>query len=261
MTVRPTLEKADKRKTRFSALLTKTHASIQEVSEVIVLMVSMFPGVKYAQFCYRSIEIDKIRALKEKGNFNSMIALSVTSRADLKWWINNIDSSSKPVSHGDPSLSLYLDASKRGWGAACKEARTGGRWKETESELHINELEILAALFALKSFCSSMTNSHVNIYIDNTTAVAYINARGETQSLSCNKVARDIWTWCMVQNLWVSAISLPGKENVVADRESRTFNDNTEWALNDNIFDYIIALYGKPSIDPFASRINTKVLL
>ena len=143
----------------------------------------------------------------------------------------------------------------------CKEATTGGRWTETESELHINELEILAALFALKSFCSSMTNSHVNIYIDNTTAVVYVNAMGGTQSLSCNKVARNIWTWCMVQNLWVSAISLPGKENVDADRESRTFNDNTEWALNDNIFDYIIALYGKPSIDLFASRINKKVPL
>ena len=81
MTVRPTLEKADKLKTRCSALLTKTHASIQEVSEVIGLMVSMFPGVEYAQLFYRSIEIDKIRALKEnKGNFNSMMALSVTSR-------------------------------------------------------------------------------------------------------------------------------------------------------------------------------------
>ena len=57
-----------------------------------------------------------------------------------------------------------------------------------------------------------MTNSHVNIYIANTTAVAYINAMGGTQSLSCNKVARDIWTWCMVRELWVSAISLPCKK-------------------------------------------------
>ena len=30
------------------------------------------------------------------------------------------------------------------------------------------------------------------------------------------------------------------QKNVDADRESRTFNDNTEWALNDNVFDHIL---------------------
>ena len=112
---------------------------------------------------------------------------------------------------------------------------------------------------ALKSFCSSIKNSHVNIYIDYTTAVAYINAMGGTHSMGCNKVACDIWTWCIQRNIWVTAISLPGKENVDADKESRTFNDNTEWALSQNIFHDIIALYSKPSIDLFASRINKKV--
>lgn len=42
--------------------------------------------------------------------------LSDTSVADLKWWIKNVESSFKAVSHGDPTLSLYSDASKEGWG-------------------------------------------------------------------------------------------------------------------------------------------------
>ena len=78
-----------------------------------------------------------------------------------------------------------------------------------------------------------MTNCHINIYIDNTTAVSYINAMGGTHSLECNKIAREIWTWCIQRNIWATAISLPGKENVDADRESRTFNDNTEWSLEE----------------------------
>lgn len=57
----------------------------------------------------------------------------------------------------------------------------------------------------------------------------------------------------------MTAISLPGKENVDADRESRTFNDNTEWSLEENIFHSIVKTYGMPSIDLFASRINRKV--
>ena len=101
-----------------------------------------------------------------------------------------------------------------------------------------------------------MTNSHVNIYIDNTTAVAYINSMGGTHSLGCNEISRDIWTWYIARNLRVTAISLPGKENVDADKESRVFNDSIEWALREKIFHDIFKLYGKPSIDPFASRIN-----
>ena len=65
MTVRPTPEKAEKLKQKCSAVLTKIRVSIHDVSEVIDLMVSMFPGVEYAQFFYRSLEIDKIKALKE----------------------------------------------------------------------------------------------------------------------------------------------------------------------------------------------------
>lgn len=57
----------------------------------------------------------------------------------------------------------------------------------------------------------------------------------------------------------MTAIKLPGKENVDADREPRTFNDNTEWSLNENIFHSIVETYGMPSIDLFASRINRKV--
>ena len=120
--------------------------------------------------------------------------LSDTSVIDLKWWINNVESSFKWISHGDPLLSLYSDASKEGWGAVCKGDKAGGRWTVTESNCHINELETLAACFALKSFCPSMTNCHINIYIDNTTAVSYINAMGGTHSLECNKIAREIWT-------------------------------------------------------------------
>ena len=44
MTVRPTPEKAEKLQQRCSTLLSKTHVSIQEVSEVTGSMVSMFPG-------------------------------------------------------------------------------------------------------------------------------------------------------------------------------------------------------------------------
>ena len=57
----------------------------------------------------------------------------------------------------------------------------------------------------------------------------------------------------------MTAISLPGKENVEADREYRTFNNNTEWSLKEYIFHSIVETHGMPSIDLFASRINREL--
>ena len=54
----------------------------------------------------------------------------------------------------------------------------GGGWTPSEAEYHINILELLAAFFALKCFCSHMNNCHIQIQIDNITALAYINNMG-----------------------------------------------------------------------------------
>ena len=68
-------------------------------------------------FCYRSLEIDKMKALKEsRGNYSEVMISSVTSAIDLKWWIKNVESSFKWISHGEPLLSLYSDAPKEGCG-------------------------------------------------------------------------------------------------------------------------------------------------
>ena len=43
------------------------------------------------------------------------------------------------------------------------------------------------------------------------------------------------------------------------DAESRKLRDNLEWSLHDTLFEKIIAKFGKPNIDLFASRANFKV--
>ena len=45
-------------------------------------------------------------------------------------------------------------------------------------------------------------------------------------------------------------------ENVIADQESRSGNDNTEWQLNRYAFNLCVARWGTPDIDLFASRLN-----
>ena len=69
-----------------------------------------------------------------------------------------------------------------------------------------------------------------------TTAVCYINSKGGTKSPSCNDITCEIWSWCINNNTWLTATHIPGVQNTDADRESRIFNERTEWQLNPDVF-------------------------
>ena len=82
---------------------------------------------------------------------------------------------------------------------------------------------------------------------------------GGMQSQICNDLAKYIWSWCQERDLWISVYFAPGKENKVADSNSKYFNENTEWELDQNIFEEIISTFYIPDVDLFARRINKKL--
>ena len=86
----------------------------------------------------------------------------------------------------------------------------------SESNNHINFLELLAAFLALQSFVSQ-SNIHVRLKLDNTTAVSYINNMGGIRSEPLNILAKKLWHWCMSREIWLSAQYIPGDLNAEAD--------------------------------------------
>ena len=80
---------------------------------------------------------------------------------------------SNTVTHGNPQVTIYSDASLTGRGGVVNSTSTHGeQWSEDESKNHINYLEILACFLTLKAFCSDVQNCHVKAMIDNTTAIS-----------------------------------------------------------------------------------------
>ena len=141
-------------------------------------------------------------------------------------------------------------------GAVRRDSSTGGRWSTLEQQAHINVLELKAAFFGLRSLCTHDKDVHIQLQLDNTTAVAYLNKMGGTQSRPLNDLAYEIWQWCIERNIWLSAVHIPGKVNVEADKMSRVFHDNNEWKLNTKMFQKIFDQFPNLEIDLFASRIN-----
>ena len=241
-----------------SELQNMTFAKIRQVARVLGLMVSTFSAVEFAPLHYRVIERQKILSLQNmKGDFDSWMNVCKGIKNELQWWIDNLGHQKRRLIHANPSLVITCDASNDGWGAVCEQNEIGGRWRDLEYQNHINYLELLAVSHALRSFCKSIENCHVQVRSDNTCAVTYLNNMGGRIE-HLNALANDIWSWCCQKNIWLSATHIPGVDNS-ADKFSREFQDNTEWMLNTMLFNEIIECFGMPEIDLFASRLNKQL--
>ncbi len=106
-------------------------------------------------------------------NFESKMIISNESVKTLSWWIENVESSFKPLVRKDPEIVLKTDSSKTGWGGVIDNTtlKTSGFWSYEEKKLHIHFLELKAVFLSLKCFCSTKTNIHIRLYLDNMVAV------------------------------------------------------------------------------------------
>ena len=152
--------------------------------------------MRYLQLHYRSIEFCKSQALLAGRDYDDHSRLDFNSRFDLLWIIQNIATfNGKVFQELEINLFVNSDASLTGWGASCNGQSTGGPWSLSESNNHINFLELLAAFLALQSFVIQ-SNIHVRRKFDNTTAVSYINNMGRIRSEPLNTLGKEIWQWC-----------------------------------------------------------------
>ena len=244
MTVKLTQSKKDEINQLCRILLTEQCYTIRVVASVIGKLVAAFPAVQYGKLHYRELEREKSYALKQHhGHFDRVMSLSNLAKADILWWLSNVNKAYRIIGIHDHTLTITSDASGLGWGATNGKTHIGGRWNRVEklrAECNeINYLEMLAAFHGLRAFCAKVQGVHILLRMDNTTAVAYVNNMGGIKSISCNEMAKMMWHWCIQRNIFLTASYLPGSQNEVADKKSRKFADQLEWMLNPAIFSQI----------------------
>ena len=166
--------------------------SIRFFAKVIGTIVSVFPAVKYALLYYRALENDKIRDSEIcKGDSDSPHSTSDDAKDDLKWWRdkNQMENLIHP-----PIIDteLFCGASEFAWGGVFETKPIDGTWSETEKKFHINEKELLAIFYTLKSFKFDLQSKHIKTLSDCTTAVAITNKMGTCKNHALNKRAQQI---------------------------------------------------------------------
>jgi hypothetical protein len=159
-----------------------------------------------------------------------------------------------------PTSTLITDASLEGWGVIWDDQELFGPW-DSDTEDRIDELELLAILYAVQCWPVNVVNgSVIQLWCDNQVAVAYVkNMGGRVERL--NKVARDIWWELEQRQVFMIASYVNTKENP-ADALTRGVTNkrqllDCEVQLNPEIFSWVCAQGPfKPEIDWFASREN-----
>jgi hypothetical protein len=233
---------------------------LRAVASILGNFTWAIPTIPFAQSHYRSMQHFYITEVKKAGgNLNVKCSLSSESRSDLEWWVFNLEKSNgKDFFPRNPDIEIFSDASLSGWAAVCNGVATRGPWTTSHADLHINHLELTGALYALQSFVGEAQGLSVRIYLDNSTAVCYINKGGGTRSSDLTKIAKRLTEFCEHRNLTIEAINLPGVMNIEADRESRSECDSSDWLLNRLVFNSLSNIW-PVNIDLFSSYWNAQV--
>ena len=184
-------------------------------------------------------------------------------RWDLSWWMVR-DHLLMGVRFGTPApdLHLYSDASCSGWGAHLLDQHVSGVWSDLEKLMHINLLEMKALFLSLQAFREDVIGHHVTAMCDNSMVVAYVNKQGGMVSQALCLLASRLLRWTESLDIHLDARYLPEQANVLADLLShRRQVVGTGWGLHPQVARSLLRVWGNPSIDLFATSLNTKLFL
>ena len=73
------------------------------------------------------------------------------------------------------------------------------------------------------TYCYSILLSHKGMY-ECLIVTSSINNMGD----SCNKIACNIWDFCIAEKFWIPAAHIQGDSNKKVDKQSRILGDSTE---------------------------------
>ncbi|KAI2646783.1 ORF V: Enzymatic polyprotein [Labeo rohita] len=137
-----------------------------------------------------------------------------------------------PLEQVSRRIIVTTDASKIGWGATCNGQAASGVWTGPRLFWHINCLELLSVLLALRRFWPMIQGKHVLVRSDNTATVAYINHQGGVRSFRMSQLARHLLLWSQHRLKSLHATHIPGETNRIADSLSQQVLLGGEWRLN-----------------------------
>ena len=111
-----------------------------------------------------------------------------------------------------------------------------GSWSPQDADLSTNARELLVVERGLHHFAPQLIDSTVAVFVDNSTAIAYLRKQGGTHSPLLNSTQRII-RWTESVPLVLTPQFIRGRNNVLEDSPSRPNQiQGSEWTLKQDVF-------------------------
>ena len=235
--------------------LLKENPTLQLIASFLGIVISHRTAFQLAPIYYRDIQLQYCSLVKLGTPYDSIVSLNEASISNLKWWSTADNYPPLSLTPIKANLTLHTDASKVGWGGVLSNGSfTSGTWTSTESDLHINILELKAVILSLSTFINEISDNNIYIYSDNSTTVHYINKIGGTHSDYLCHLSIELWNMLVINKVKCTAFHVPGELNTLADFYSRSQVDRHDYHLSNHTFQLIlINSIVQPSCDLFAS--------
>ena len=208
-----------------SDVLHSTWFPIRHLAKLIGKLISCTVVCPLGKLYYRDLEKVKIRALNlNLHNYDKKCKLSEPAINELFWWQQNLPNCTSPIFRPNPHVTMTFDACNYGWASCLNSTIANGHFTEKEKDFSINTKETLAIYYGFKSFAHYLTDCHVHLKSDNTTAISFVKNFGGMSSELRLKITRDLWNCAVDQNTWLSISHIPGILNIESDIGSRFLN-------------------------------------
>jgi hypothetical protein len=250
-------EKLRKLKHDLRSILKKETVSPRELSGIAGKINAISVAVTPVAAHIRKIHHFQHQMIRQS-HWDHQDSLHPEVREEIQWWLDHLDDwNGKAIIPKPVEKIIQTDASNLGWGAVLGQHIARGFWSEEEKSWHNNMRELMAVFKGLQSFENQIIGKSIQVQIDNTVAVSYVNRMGgKIQQL--NNLATTIWNWCLDRKISLQGDYLPGELNTIADALSR-INDKNDWKLHPSLFKMLDNIWGPHEVDMFASTLNHQV--
>ena len=189
------------------------------------------------------------------------IQLTEDASADLKFWLDNINSRNGFTFKPRPTTSkvMFTDASDTGYGGFVAERLNKvicvGKFSNFEKMESSTSRELSAVKYVLQSFGHIIANESIQVNIDNIGACRILSVGSSKKHLQ--SLAVDVFKHCVKFNINLQPNWVPRDMNQISDFYSK-YNDTDNWSIDDNSFYTLSKRFGPFSIDRFADNNNKK---
>lgn len=179
MTLELTQEKRDSLSILLENFKTGNSCSIEDFASMLGRLSAACPAIPYGRLYTKSLEREKMLAFRTNNdNYKSLMTLTNNIELYLNWWRLKIPTAVRSLEEKSMTMTIFTDASKKGWGAHNDEDNVFGKWSKEQGLNHINYLELLAVRLALLGLANKLSNCAILLRTDNTTAISYIEKMG-----------------------------------------------------------------------------------